>query len=688
MNYTSGKRYVKHKVFNDLRALLKDCCKRYGKNDAYIFRKVAKGESIHKTYNEFWDDIQALGSGVLAKGLVNLPKSAERQPLGSPDKKPKNYGQAGSCCTLDKQRARIAVIGENSYQWILMHNATLFGLGISVPLDKQLSPKEIGILVKRANLDILAFDAGMYEIIQQIMPELSHIKHFIVMNDRELAGKLQLEDSRYEDLQSLIELGKQALANKNLHFQKLALDPDMPASLIFTSGTSANSKGVLLSHRNIAMNASQAARLLDLPSGYRTLSLLPLHHTFENTCGMYGLWNYGITVCINDNLRYIAYNLKDWQIQIVLCVPAIVEALYKQIQRTIKKQKKQRQVELARLACNGMLKLGIDNRRSIFKQIHDQLGNLRYMIVGAAALDPTISTFFNDIGIELWTGYGLTEAAPLISANNQVLNMISSVGQVCPDLELKIVSETAEGNYDNTDDGSGLNKFNFFKFFQPQTEPQKGEICVKGPNVMLGYFENEAETANAIDAEGWLHTGDVGYLNDRGCLYITGRIKSMIVMTNGKKVFPEEIEVLLTQIPGVQNALCWGEENSREQVDVVAKLQIQADNLPATCKTADGKIDEQATEVFLTEQIAKINTHLPIYKLIRHFVWTTEPLTMTTTLKIKRPLEIAKTRNFLAEYNLTMKEAQGKNLVSIAEKAAQLSVEDAKVSATAEEKED
>lgn len=662
MNYTKGKRYVKHKVFSDVRSLLKDCCKRYGRNDAYIYRKVAKGESVHKSYIDLWDDIQALGTGILTKGLVTLPKDFDKKAQGSPAKKSKNYGQAGSCCELDNVRARIAVIGENSYQWVLMHNAVMFGLGIAVPLDKQLSAKEISILVNRADLDILAFDASMYETLKTIMPELQNIKHFIVMNDRELATELQSEDSRYEDLQSLIELGKQALASKDRRFGKIVLDPDAPASLIFTSGTSATSKGVLLSHRNIAVNASQAARLLDIPTGYRALSLLPLHHTFENTCGMYGLWNYGITLCINDNLRYVAHNLKDWQIQIVLCVPAIVEALYKQIQRTIKKQKKQRQVELGRLACNGMLKLGIDNRRSVFKQIHDQLGNLRYMIVGAAALDPTITTFFNDIGIDLWTGYGLTEAAPLISANNQVLNMISSVGEVCPDLELKIVAEDGDTNYENTDDGSGLNKFNFFKFLQPQTEPQKGEICVRGPNVMLGYFENPEETCNVIDEEGWLHTGDVGYLNDRGCLYITGRIKSMIVLTNGKKVFPEEIEAQLSQIPGVQNSLCWGEENSREQVDVVAKLQIQADALPAACKDDKGKLDETATRLYLAQHIAKINAHLPIYKVIRYFVWTEAPLIMTTTLKIKRPLEIAKTREYLAAKSWSMKDANGVNL--------------------------
>lgn len=666
MQAITGKTYVEHPTFDNLRSLLEFCVKLYGPNDAYVYRKEAKGQSIHITYQNFYDDIQALGTAFLVRNLVSLPNDFKERSAATPEQKPDNYGQSGSCCTLDKVRTRIAVIGENSYPWIVQHNASLFGLGISVPLDKQLSVSELQALLQRANVDIVCCDAKHYPMLAEIRKNIPNIRHYIILDDSALAHKLQAEDPAFEDYQDLITIGRQAIAAGDKRFSQIYIDNDAPASLIFTSGTSSQSKGVLLSHKNIAFNAGQAARLLNIKVGTRALSLLPLHHTFENTCGLYGLWNYGISVHINDNLRYVAHNLQDWKIEFILCVPAIVEALYKQIWRTIKKQKKTRQVELARMASNSMLKLGIDNRRLIFKQILDQLGNLKWMIVGAAALDPTIASFFNDIGIELWTGYGLTESAPLISCNNQEINMISSVGVVCPDLQLKIVSDEQPSHYENMADNTGLNKFNLFRFFYPNTDPVKGEICVKGQNVMLGYFDNQAETAQTIDEDGWLHTGDVGYLNERGCLYITGRIKSMIVLNNGKKVFPEEIEAKLCRIPGVKNALCWGEANNRDQIDVVCKLQLNLDTLPTNCLAEDvnaaSKLNEAAVSAYLLAEIEKINAQLAVYKYIHYCVYTLDDFYMTTTLKIKRAKEIERTHALLDERHCSLKDMHGKYL--------------------------
>lgn len=666
MQSITGKTYVEHPIYDNLRSLLEACAKRYAQNDAYVYRKEAKGQSIHVTYEELYSDIQALGTGFLVKELVTLPDNYKEQSLATPKIKPANYGQAGSCTSLDTKRTRIAVIGENSYPWIVQHNASLFGLGVSVPLDKQLSANELTVLLQRAKVDIICFDAKHYSMIEQIRKDTPSIKHFVILDDSNLAHKLQAEDKAFVDYQDLLQAGREAIKAGDTRFKDIYLDNDAPASLIFTSGTSSQSKGVLLSHRNIAYNSNQAASLLDIKEGTRALSLLPLHHTFENTCGLYGLWNYGISVHINDNLRYVAYNLQDWQIEFILCVPAIVEALYKQIWRTIKKQKKTRQIELARMASNSMLKLGIDNRRLIFKQILDQLGNLKWMIVGAAALDPTIASFFNDIGIELWTGYGLTESSPLISCNNQDINMISSVGVVCPNLQLKIVSDEQPSHYENTADNSGLNKFNLFRFFYPNTEPVKGEICVKGKNVMLGYFDNPEETEQAIDTDGWLHTGDVGYLNEQGCLYVTGRIKSMIVLNNGKKVFPEEIEAKLCHIPGVKNALCWGEANNRDQVDVVCKLQLNLEALPEACRTGElaekTKLNNEAVTAYLLKEIDKLNSELAVYKYIRFCVYTLDDFYMTTTLKIKRAKEIERTHALLEAQNCSLKDVHGKYL--------------------------
>lgn len=674
MQSTVGRTYVDHPVFSDLRTLLDNCRQRFASHDAYVYRLQPKGRCAHKTYQAFWDDINALGTGFLARGLVTLPDDYARRSAATPDVLPPHYGEPGSCCELDSARSRIAVIGENSYAWILQHNANLFGLGISVPLDKQLSEPELKVLLNRAAVDIICFDAKHYPILAAVLPDVPTLKHLVLLDDGTLARKLEAENPQIISLDTLLTGGRAALAAGDDRFSRICLDPDAPAALIFTSGTSAQSKGVLLSHRNIAYNAGQAARLLDIPTGTRALSLLPLHHTFENTCGLYGLWNYGVTVHINDNLRYVGYNLQDWKIQFVLCVPAIVDALYKQIQRTIKKQNKERQVELARLASNSMRMVGLDNRRQIFKAILDRLGDLRWMIVGAAALDPVEAAFFNDIGIELWTGYGLTESAPLVSCNNQELSILNSVGVVCPDLSLKIVSDEQPAHYENTADNSGLNMFNIFRFFTSnETEPVKGEICVKGKNVMLGYFGDPDATAAAIDAEGWLHTGDVGYLNEKGCLFITGRIKSMIVLNNGKKVFPEEIEAKLCQIAGVKNALCWGEPGNREQVDVVCKLQLNPEELPENCRRpadtaavtevgADSVLDTVAVREYLDEHIAALNQQLAEYKYIRYCIYTLKDFNLTTTLKIRRAKEIEATHAALAKTGATLKD---KHLQSI-----------------------
>ncbi len=605
--YIGSTRYPQRKA-PTLRILLENVANLYPDVDAYIYRKESQAEDYCVSYRELHRDVRAIAAMMLKKGLT-------------------------------PGHLRFAVIGENSYPWVISYNASISYLGVAVPLDAQLPVEEGLSLLERGKVDVLFFSPGHRELAEEASKRLPRIKFFVSFATDGKDGELSGGKPVY-NFWKLLEAGR-ALSEIDLK-ELLTYAPSSEdlASIVFTSGTTSNSKGVMLSHRNISTNAHAAAESFDVRVGDRCLSVLPLHHTFENTVGMYAFWYLGLTICINDGLRYIAKNLHSWRIDIMMAVPAIAENIKNQIERALRKQNLEKKFQAGLKLSKFLLFFRQDKRRNIFKSILDQLGgNLHLMVCGGAAVDSKVVEFFNSIGICCLPGYGLSEAAPVLSCNLQDKCIPSSVGWPLPGVSLKI------DNSDLSNDGRGN---------------MVGEVMALGDNIMLGYLENEEATRETISADGWLRTGDLGYFDEQGALHLTGRKKSMLVLSNGKKAFAEEIEMLLKAIPGVKESFVWDEESKRGNVIICAKMEINRDDLPLG-KDAD---DEEISH-YLHEAVLQTNNKMPVYKAISAFIWSEEPLIMTTTLKVKRHQERARIAQDLDSKGLSIQEASGLRIPAV-----------------------
>jgi long-chain acyl-CoA synthetase len=349
---------------------------------------------------------------------------------------------------------------------------------------------------------------------------------------------------------------------------------------------------------------------------------------------MYMMQYYGVTICFTDGLRYISKNLAEWKISIILAVPLLFENIYNKVNEVLESSGKKTLVNTMVKVSRVSLKLGIDLRRKLFKQILAGFGGeLSLAVSGAAAIDPKIAQAFTDWGVRFYQGYGLTETAPVLSACNEFVNVIGSIGNPVAEVELAI---------DTEDPKPGA----------------IGEILARGANVMMGYYKNEEATAEVMMPDGWFRTGDMGYFDEKGCIHITGRVKSMIVLTNGKKCFPEEIESLLNQIPGVKESIVWGEENVRKAVDIVACIHIEREKMAKSAESAE----DPAISAWLANRVKEVCVRMPAYKAIKYFIITEQDFIKTTTLKIKRPAMIGDINDKLAAKNQTMKTANTKNL--------------------------
>ena len=598
--YTGTSLYPQRKAAT-LRKLLDNASILYADTDAYIYHKEIQGEDFHATYKQLAQDVKAVAA-------------AFARQLGA---------------DFTPGQDRIAIMGENSYPWVLSFNATVCYLGVAVPLDPQLPPAEAVQLMQRSKAKVLCYGSKQIETAQAVQAACPDVKLLVSLATDpadDLPGSI--------NFWQFLDQGQQLSPEDQDKLLSYCPEPESMASIVFTSGTTSDAKGVMLSHRNIVTNAHACAETFDVNVGDRALSVLPLHHTFENTVGMYCFWFLGLTICINDGLRYIAKNLKTWHIAIMMVVPAIVENLHGQIMRAIRKQDKEKQFKDAATLSRFLTFLGADKRRRIFASVLDQLGGkFKLMVNGGGALDPQFADFFESIGINCLPGYGLTEASPVLSTNRQNHNITSSSGWPIPGVSLRIGEEDL--SYDEA--GHAI-----------------GEIQAFGDNIMLGYLDDPERTREAMTEDGWLRTGDLGFFDSEGAVHITGRKKSMIVLSNGEKAFPEEIERLLKAEPGIAQAFVWGEVSRRGNVIICAKLQIDRRTYPLVKHADDDEISQ-----WLDKVIAKVNGQMPAYKAISAYIWTEEGLIMTTTLKVKRPAELAKIRDDLDTKGLTVQEASG-----------------------------
>jgi long-subunit acyl-CoA synthetase (AMP-forming) len=565
--------YKESRPIADLKHMLETSVDLYGDNTAFM-QKFAKNEPYKSiTYKEAFDAINSLGTALIDRGLKGK---------------------------------RIAVIGENCYQWATSYLAVICGTGVVVPLDKELGASELRQLAKEAKVSAVMFTEKYADIFKEIKASgETDIQMLIKLNGEK-------EDEELIEWSKLIAEGRTLLESGDRRFLDAKINPEEMSELLFTSGTTGIAKGVMLSHKNICFDLMIAPTILKVNPWDIFFSVLPIHHTYEGTCGFLMPLYKGAAIAYCEGLKHIVKNLSEVSPTMFLGVPALFETLYKTIMKNIRKQGKEGLVKKV-LAVNKVTKkIGIDLNKKLLKDILKVFGGrMRVLISGGAAIDPAILQFFNDLGFIAVQGYGLSECAPMGALNPDQHKYMrnASVGHILPGMDVKIVDKDEDGI---------------------------GEICLRGDNVMLGYYNMPEETAKVIK-DGWFYTGDQGYIDDEKFIYITGRKKNVIIASNGKNVFPEELEYLLSKIPYVSESMVWGADNERNgDITIVAAIRPDMEEVEAVI----GKNpDEEAVKKLLWEEVDKVNAELPLFKKIRNIAVRNEEFEKNTSKKIKRFVE-------------------------------------------------
>lgn len=555
----------------DLRELINGTCEKNSQRAAFLVKDRVGGEYRPVSYKNLLDDINGLGTSFINMGLKGK---------------------------------KIAVIGENSYPWVVTYFAAVNGTGVIVPIDRELKAGEIANLLKRAEVSAVVYSKKLKKTMDAVFEDAElkdQIQYKIQMD-------LQEDEDDRMSFRKLIEQGTESLNSGNRAFVDAEIDPEVMSILIFTSGTTGLAKGVMLSHKNIASNVYNMSKYVKIMEGGVGLSVLPMHHTYEMTCHvMTGLFQ-GVTIAICEGLKHIQKNLQEIPANIMLAVPLIYETMHKKVW---KKAEKSGKAPMMRKMVNLSDKFRLYNKPAIVKKmfspVHEALGGgASLFIAGGAAINPQVIRDYQAMGIPMIQGYGMTENAPIIAVNKDCYSKPEAVGLPLPGTEIKIADP----------DENGL-----------------GEVICKGPSVMLGYYNNEEATQETIK-DGWLYTGDYGYFDEDGFLYISGRKKSVIVTKNGKNIFPEEIEYYLAEYDLVSEVLVHG-------VDVVKNddIIVQAEIYPDYQVAKEDGLDEEQLRAKLQEIIDEINDKMPSYKRIKRFNVRKTEFEKTTSRKIKRFVE-------------------------------------------------
>lgn len=559
-----SKRIYDYLKINDLKDMLNKTGRLYADKPAYRI-KVEEGKYQIYTHKEVRDMINNLGTALINLGLKGK---------------------------------RIAVIGENRYEWEIAYLSIVCGTGIVVPLDKSLPANELELLIERSDVEAIFYTKKYSDIIQNIkFSEKNKLKHLISMdNDENCEGIYSQKE--------LIREGKKLIEEGNNEFLNAKINPKEMEMMLFTSGTTSKSKVVALSHENICTNLMDIGSVLDVTQDDVFLSILPIHHVFECTVGfLFSLYK-GAETVFCDGLRHIVENLNEYHVTVMACVPGIYERIFMMIRKKIEKQGKLEEI----LENEEKYKnFSIQKKKEVFKEIHDMLGGkIKLLISGAAALDKTIEEKYRLLGLNLVQGYGLTETSPVVAVGTNKNYKLGSIGKTVPSVEAKLV--------DVNDDGIG-------------------ELVVRGSSVMLGYYENEKVNKKSLQ-DGWFYTGDLAKIDEEGYIFICGRKKSVIVLKNGKNIFPEEMENLVNKIEGIKESFIFGkiQSNDENNIKINVKIVFDRDVIKDVYKVEK---DEEIYKV-LSKKIKEVNQNMPSYKAIRGMILTEEPLIRTTTNKIKR----------------------------------------------------
>ncbi len=552
----------------NLRDVIKNRLRDFPENPVFLHKEKKGGDYVPVSTEKFDHDIDSLGTALMSKV---------------------------------KKGARVAILSETRYEWYVSYLGTTNGVGCIVPIDKELHPDEILNCLERAEIEVLIFSKTKLDAVNAIYDKVPTIKHYVCMDST--------SDSRFEMFTDYLKEGEKLLKDGDRTFLDTPIDPNEMTILLFTSGTTSKSKAVMLCQRNICKNLEAMFSMLYIDKNDVFFSVLPLHHTYECTCGFLGQIYRGTTVAICEGLKYIKTNIKEAKPTAVLMVPVMLEMFYKGIMKNLNADpKKAKKLQTGIKLSNFLLKFKIDVRKKLFKELHDVFGgNMRLIILGGAPVNPEMLKFFQEIGFICLQGYGLTECAPILALNRDCDFNDKAAGLPLPGCEIKVIDQDENG---------------------------VGEFIAKGDNVFLGYYKDPENTSAALDSDGYYHTGDLGYIDKDGFCIITGRKKNVIIAKNGKNVFPEEIEYLLSLSPFVAESVVSGVVDEVKD-DIIIVATIYPDMEEVTKELGPNPSKEEIQKL-LESASSKVNEKLEIFKKIKKTIYQDHEFEKNTSKKIKR----------------------------------------------------
>lgn len=563
------------KQLDTLKDIVNIKCIEFSDKVAFREKNVASKEYFDITYRQVREDINAFGTAMLK--ILNL--SGEK----------------------------IAVIGENSYKWYVTYMAVTCGVGIIVPLDKELKKDEILNLLNRSGSKCIVYSSRKKELIESMKDELDPSMLYIEMD------KFISNDVSYS-FNELVEKGRKIIESGDNSYEKIKIDKEEFRVLLYTSGTTGKPKGVMLCHRNLTANVYAVELTLPTMGMYTCLSILPMHHTYEFTLSYLFVTATGGTIGIAEGLKSVNKNLQEIKPDCLFCVPALIEKVNARIDKKIKDTGKEKIVKAMRFVTTVLGKIGINIKRKVFKQIQESLGgNLKYLFCGAAPIDGKLVAKMESYGFIFLQGYGLTEAAPLISVTQVKKRRAGVVGTPSEGTQIKILKDS--------------------------NDEKVGQIIAKGPGIMLGYYNDKEETDKVLK-DGWLYTGDLGYFDKYGNLIVTGRCKNVIVTSNGKNIVPEEIENLLNRIPLIGESMVYGKVDPNNKMELIVSARLTLDEEYIANTYGENRPSNEEIYDMIWSQVKNINKSMSSYKAIKVIEIKNTGFIKTTTMKIKREDEL------------------------------------------------
>ena len=557
---------------DDMRSLVEEAAQNFPDSTAISYKENYWDKEVRKvTFAQWRDDVRNLGTALICNGL---------------------------------REEKVAIVGENSYGWCCSFFAVMAIGAVTVPVDKELPIEDIDGIITTTDCKAVIFGKASEAKIKEILHNggLKTVRRLISVNPESSLRDAELDGKSISSLAEMQQNGERAYAEGNNSYYDYRIDVNKLASIVFTSGTTGKGKGVMLSQANIALDMTLGMYNFDITR--KTLHVLPPHHTFGSTVNYVGHLAQGCEVYISSGIKHVSDEIREQQPTHLILVPAFLEVMNRKIWTTARKEGKEKLLKVMMKVSDSLRVLGIDIRKKLFSSVLKSFGGkLELIICGGAKLDEEIINTFDSLGITILNGYGITECSPLISANRNRYRKQGSVGTPILACRVKI---------DNPDENG------------------EGEICVKGPNVMLGYYNNPEATAEVFDKDGFFHTGDYGKLDEEGWIYITGRKKNLIILSNGKNVYPEEIEADLQKVEGVAEVVVYAGE-SRVQKD---RITIVAEIFPDSELLADKGIEDMQS--YFEEQVKNLNAKMPPYKAVKRVKLRDSEFQKNTSRKITR----------------------------------------------------